>query len=236
VAGIFAIGQPPTGSKDPFALRRAALGLLRIIIERELSLDLIDMIVNSVSHLGIAKDEKEIIKIGGQVFEFMMDRLRAYYHDVGVAPEVFEAVLAQNPTQPYDFDRRVRAVNHFLTLDEAESLAAANKRISNIIRQAKEKGIAISDQVDEAQLTEPAERALADQISSMVKQVTPLFDKRDYEAALSKLAGLRETVDTFFDDVMVMVEDESLRDNRLALLSQLRNLFLQVADLSVLQG
>ena len=236
VAGIFGIGQPPTGSKDPFALRRAALGLLRIIIERKLSLDLIDMIVNSVSQLGIAKDNKEILKIGEQVFEFMMDRLRAYYHDVGVSPEVFEAVLAQNPTQPYDFDRRVRAVNHFLTLSEAESLAAANKRISNILRQADEKGITVSDQVDESKLIDSAERALADQVSAMVKQVSPLFEQRDYEAALSQLAGLRETVDIFFDDVMVMVDDEALRDNRLAILNQLRNLFLQVADLSRLQG
>ncbi|WP_455216720.1 glycine--tRNA ligase subunit beta [Kaarinaea lacus] len=233
VVGIFGIGQPPTGSKDPFALRRAALGLLRIIIEQQLSLDLVDCLNTAKHSLADRISVKDVVE---QVFDFIMDRLRAYYHDVGVAPEVFEAVMAQNPTQPYDFDRRVRAVNHFLSLPEAESLAAANKRISNILRQADEKGISVPGQVDESQLTENAERALADQVSSMTKKVTPLFEQRDYESALTLLAGLKQSVDTFFDDVMVMVEDESLRNNRLALLNQLRQLFLQVADLSRLQG
>jgi glycyl-tRNA synthetase beta chain len=233
VVGIFGIGQPPTGSKDPFALRRAALGLLRIIIERQLPLDLFETLRSAEKVLG---DKVEVKDVSGQVFDFMMDRLKAYYKEVGVSSLVFEAVLAQKPTQPYDFDRRVRAVNYFLTLPEAESLAAANKRISNILRQAEEKGITVKDKVNENKLAETAERALADQISSIAQQVSPLFDKRDYETALSKLAGLRETVDTFFDDVMVMVDDESIRDNRLALLNQLRGLFLRVADLSYLQS
>ncbi|MGV7235823.1 MAG: DALR anticodon-binding domain-containing protein, partial [Nitrosomonadaceae bacterium] len=158
------------------------------------------------------------------------------YKDVGVSSLVFEAVLTQKPTQPYDFDRRVRAVNYFLTLPEAESLAAANKRISNILRQAEEKGITVKDKVNKSKLTENAERALADQVNTLAEQVGPLFEQRNYESALSKLAGLRETVDTFFDDVMVMVDDENIRDNRLALLNQLRGLFLQVADLSYLQS
>ena len=233
VVGIFGIGQPPTGSKDPFALRRAALGLLRIIIERQLPLDLFDTLQVSEKTLGKKVEVKDVTE---QVFDFMMDRLKAYYKDEGVSALVFEAVSAQRPTQPYDFDRRVRAVNYFLTLPEAESLTAANKRISNILRQAEEKGLKVADKIDERQLSETAERALADKVSSIGQQVTPLFDKRDYETALGKLAGLRETVDTFFDDVMVMVEDESLRKNRLALLSQLRSLFLRVADFSRLQS
>jgi len=232
VVGIFGIGQPPTGSKDPYALRRAALGLLRIIIERQLPLDLVDCLQTSRTLYADKICAKDVDK---QVFDFMMDRLRAYYKDIGVAPDVFEAVFAQRPTQPYDFDRRVRAVNHFLGLPQAESLAAANKRISNILRQAEEKSIKVYDKADANKLTENAERALADQIRDMATLVAPLFEQRDYETALAQLAGLRETVDIFFDDVMVMVDDAVIRDNRLALLSQLRNLFLQVADLSQIQ-
>jgi glycyl-tRNA synthetase beta chain len=233
VVGIFAIGQPPTGSKDPFALRRSALGLVRIIIEQQLPLDLEMLVEQAVIGLG---DKVEVKGVTEQVFDFMMDRLRAYYHDVGVAPEVFEAVHSQRPTQPYDFDCRVRAVNHFLTLPEADSLAAANKRISNILRQAGEKNIVVPAAVDNAKLTEAAEQALAEEIADMAQVVTPLFDARDYEPALAQLAGLRATVDQFFDDVMVMVDDSAVRDNRLALLARLRDLFLRVADLSRLQG
>ena len=233
LVGMFAIGQPPTGSKDPFALRRSALGLLRIIIERQLPLDLREMVQQATAALGDRVTTKDV---KNQAFDFMMDRLRAYYKDTGVAPEVFESVLAQQPTQPFDFDRRVRAVMHFQSLPEAESLAAANKRISNILRQADEKGVIVPDAVESTQLVEPAEQALAEQIGAMEKIVMPLFDRRDYEPALAQLAGLRETVDTFFDEVMVMVEFTELRDNRLALLAQLRNLFLRVADLSRLQG
>jgi glycyl-tRNA synthetase beta chain len=166
----------------------------------------------------------------------MMDRLRAYYADTGVPHDVFDAVYAQRPIQPYDFDRRVRAVTYFQSLPQAESLAAANKRISNILRQAEEKGIAVGETVNAEVLSEAAEQTLADQIHALAKTVLPLFEQRDYEQALGRLAALREAVDTFFDDVMVMVEDTTLRDNRLALLAQLRNLFLQVADLSRLQG
>jgi glycyl-tRNA synthetase beta chain len=233
VTGIFAIGQAPTGGKDPFALRRAALGLLRIVIERQLPLDLHALLEEAKAALG---DKVEAKGVTEQVFDFMMDRLRAYYHDTGVAPDVFEAVLEQRPTQPHDFDRRVRAVTAFRKLPEAESLAAANKRISNILRQAHEKHIAVSDKVNASALVEPAEKALADQVAALAKEVTPLFDQRDYETALCKLAGLRAAVDRFFDDVMVMVDDTALRDNRLALLNSMRNLFLRVADLSRLQG
>jgi glycyl-tRNA synthetase beta chain len=232
LVGIFGIQQPPTGSKDPFALRRAALGLLRIIIERQLPLDLPVLVQQAADALGERVEVKDVVT---PVFDFMMDRLRAYYHDTGVAPDVFEAVLAQHPTQPVDFDRRVRAVTHFLTLPEAESLASANKRISNILRQAGEKGITVPDAVEAATLAEPAEKTLAEHLAMLEAVVLPLFEARDYEPALTRLADLRETVDHFFDEVMVMVDDTALRDNRLALLARLRNLFLCVADLSRLQ-
>ncbi|NOX91625.1 MAG: glycine--tRNA ligase subunit beta [Gammaproteobacteria bacterium] len=233
LVGMFGIGQPPTGSKDPFALRRSALGLLRIIIECQLPLDLPDMVQQAAAALGSKTTVKDVIN---QVVDFMMERLRAYYKDRGVAPEVFESVLAQRPTQPFDFDRRVRAVNHFLDLPEAESLAAANKRISNILRQAAEKNIVVPEAIDTTKLIDAAEQALATQLEVITQEVTPLFDQRDYETSLGRLASLRETVDPFFDEVMVMTDDAALRDNRLALLARLRNLFLRVADLSRLQG
>ncbi len=233
IVGMFGIGQPPTGSKDPFALRRAALGLLRIVIERQLPLDLPALIARAVKGLG---ERLTASDVATQVFDFMMDRLRAYYHDSGVGADVFDAVHAQRPTQPLDFDRRVRAVNHFRRLPQADSLTAANKRIANILRQAAEKGIEVPAEVDASRLSEPAEQALADRLNALEREVVPLFDARDYEPALARLAGLREAVDRFFDDVMVMVDDQALRANRLALLARLRNLFLRVADLSRLQG
>lgn len=239
VVGIFGIGQHPTGNKDPFALRRAALGLLRIVIENQLSLDLKELI-----HTASEKFPKDIwstnkgkpAKVDAvlqQVFEFMMDRLKAYYHDSGVAPDVFDAVLAVDPTQPYDFDRRVRAVTSFLELPEAESLAAANKRISNILKQAK---VTEAPMWDADLIKEPQEEALADKIVDIGYKITPLLERLDYEGSMSTLARLREPVDAFFDHVMVMVDDEALRNNRLALLGQMRSMFLGIADLSRLQG
>jgi glycyl-tRNA synthetase beta chain len=233
ITGIFAIGQIPTGDKDPFALRRAALGIMRIIIERELPLDLLQLIHTAVEQFsGVIKDlNKEAL--AEQVYDFTMERLRAYYSDAGIAADVFEAVLAQRPTQPYDFHRRIEAVNQFRTLPEAESLAAANKRIANIIRQAD---ITLSEYVQDNLLSEKSERVLATQIDAMAQEIAPLFEAKDYQQALTRLAGLREAVDKFFDDVMVMVDDEELRNNRLALLGRLRNLFLRVADVSHLQS
>ncbi len=233
IAGMFGIQQPPTGSKDPFALRRAALGLLRIIIERQLPLELGAAIQAAVDGLD---DRITAEGVSEKVFDFMMDRLRAYYADIGVTPDVFDAVHARRPTRPLDFDRRVRAVNHFRSLPQADSLTAANKRIANILQQAQEKGIAVPGTVDNAKLAEDAEKTLAERLIELEQEVIPLFDARDYEPALARLADLREAVDRFFDDVMVMVDDEALRANRLALLAKLRNLFLRVADLSRLQG
>jgi glycyl-tRNA synthetase beta chain len=228
--GIFGIGQLPSGDKDPFALRRAALGALRIIIEQRLDLDLLEMLNHaSASNKGLFDNDSVTI----QVFDFMMGRLKAYYQEQSIAPDTFEAVLVQRPTRPLDFDARLKAVTAFRQLSEAESLAAANKRISNILKKSEE---SIPTKVDGKLLQESAEKALHKDIEAMAKKVAPLFAKRDYESALKQLAGLREVVDNFFDQVMVMAEDPKIRANRLALLGQLRGLFLEVADLSQLQG
>ncbi|WP_455203891.1 glycine--tRNA ligase subunit beta, partial [Kaarinaea lacus] len=239
VVGIFGIGQHPTGNKDPFALRRAALGLMRIIIENQLSLDLRELLQKTSEQFSdnIWKTTKgkptQVQTVLPQVYDFMMDRLRAYFLDSGVAPDVFDAVLALQPTQPYDFNRRVRAVTAFRKLPEAESLAAANKRCSNILKQAK---VSKTPMWDVDLLKEPAEQALADQMIAVGREIGPLLERLDYEAAMTALAKLRESVDRFFDDVMVMVDDADLRDNRLALLGQMRSMFLHIADLSRLQS
>ncbi len=228
--GIFGIGQVPSGDKDPFALRRAALGALRIIIEKRLDIDLRASLEHSAeTHIGLF-DNHHVIN---QVFDFMMSRLKAYYADAGVAPDTFEAVLAQQPTQPLDFDTRIRAVTAFRQLPEAEALAAANKRIGNILRKAEQ---AIPDAVDPSCFIDQAEKALSTKIEAMAEVVAPLFAERNYEAALKQLAALRPEVDTFFDEVMVMADDATVRTNRLALLKRLSGLFLEVADLGQLQG
>ena len=229
LVGIFGIGQPPTGSKDPFALRRAALGVLRILIENHLDLDLQALIDQAV---GLLKGSLTAKDTGQQVFAFLMERLRAYYQDQGVAHDSYEAVLEVKPASPMDFDDRIKAVSAFRKMAEAESLAAANKRISNIIKKAEVK---IPDSYSDTLLQDAEEKQLAKQLAEVSKQVAPLLDKHDYEKAMQTMAGLRDVVDAFFDKVMVMAEDAKLRDNRLALLNQLRNLFLGVADISVLQ-
>jgi glycyl-tRNA synthetase beta chain len=230
LVGVFAVGQPPTGDKDPFGLRRAALGALRILIERGLDLDLERLLEQTAAGFPpeVGADDAR-----GQLFDFMMERLRAYYLDEGFRPDVFDAVLVRRPTRPLDFDRRLRAVGAFRALPAAESLAAANKRIRNILRQAE--GLVPAD-IDPERLVEPAERDLAEQVHALTAAVTPLLDRGEYTQALARLAGLRETVDAFFDHVLVMAEDERVRANRLALLSALSDLFLRVADISRLQG
>ncbi len=235
LVGIFGIGQPPTGSKDPFALRRAALGVLRSLIEQKLELDLAQLIDESIAAYGASGCEFDA-KVGTQIFDFMMERLRVYYTDAGIAVDVFEAVSIVRSTRPYDFDQRVRAVNAFRELDASESLAAANKRASNILRQAVEKNEPVVDVVDVALLQDSAEKALAERIDAVCEAVKPAMAKFDYTSALQKMAALHEVVDTFFEEVMVMADDEVVRMNRLALLNKLRNLFLQVADVSQLQG
>ncbi len=228
LAGIFSIGQAPSGDKDPYALRRAALGVLRIIIECKLDLDLHALLITGVSSL-----PNTLKKDGAaqQVFNFMMERLRGYYHEQGIRPDVFEAVLANRPTRPADFNQRIHAVTAFRALPEAESLAAANKRIRNILNKTSE---TIPDTVNETLLSERAEHDLFNEITRLRNDVTVRFNNGNYEGAMKLLASLREPVDTFFDKVMVMADDPALRANRLALLKQLGDLMNHVADISKL--
>lgn len=229
LVGIFAIGQPPTGDKDPFALRRAALGVLRILIEGGRDLDLAELLAAAAAGFPAALAAGTAVD---GVFEFMMERLRAYYTDAGIAPDVFDAVRAQRPTRPLDFHARLHAVTEFRALPEAESLAAANKRIGNILRKTEE---AIPAAVAAERLVDAAERDLAKGLDELRGEVESAFDRGDYTTGLRRLAALREPVDRFFDNVMVMAEDAALRANRLALLQQLQSLFLRAADLSRLQ-
>ncbi|MFB9137408.1 glycine--tRNA ligase subunit beta [Vibrio olivae] len=228
IVGIFGIGQAPKGS-DPFALRRASLGVLRIIVEYGYNLDLTDLIAKAKSLFG---DRLTNDKVESDVVEFMLGRFRAWYQDEGFSVDVIQAVLARHPTKPADFDQRVKAVSHFRELEAAESLAAANKRVGNIL--AKFDG-ELSADIDLALLQEDAEKALAENVEVMTEALEPAFATGNYQQALSKLADLREPVDAFFDNVMVMADDEALKKNRLTLLNNLRNLFLQIADISLLQ-
>ncbi|MCB1620889.1 MAG: glycine--tRNA ligase subunit beta [Thiothrix sp.] len=228
LAGIFAIGQKPTGTKDPFGLRRAALGVLRILIEQELPLDLAQLLERAADGLTAQLGEKPDTQAA---LDYVLERLRAYYQEQGIGVELVDAVAAVRPTRPLDFGRRVRAVAEFRQLSAAEALAAANKRISNILRKVAGE---LPETLHAGRLVEPAEQALAAAIAAQESRVMPLFAAGDYETALFSLAELREPVDRFFDEVMVMADDAALRDNRLALLSRLQALFLRVADLSVL--
>ena len=228
LTGIFGIGQAPKGSADPFALRRAALGALRIIVEKNLPLDLEDLVTKSAALFGDKLTNKNVV---ADVVDFMLGRFRAWYQDEGIAVDVIQAVLARRPTRPADFDARVRAVSHFRTLDSAEALAAANKRVSNILAKAD----AAIGEINLTACVEPAEKALAEAVLALRTEVQPLIAQGDYTAVLDKLANLRAPVDSFFDNVMVNAEDPALRQNRLAILNTLQGLFLQVADISLLQ-
>ncbi len=224
--GIFAIGMKPTGSKDPFSLRRAALGVLRIIIEGDLSLDLKALLEKSATTL---KDKVDAADAIDETFKYIMERLPAYYKDQGIDAETVASVASLRPNYPLDFDNRVKAVAEFKTLPEAHSLAASNKRISNILKKVDGD---IAEKVNEALLQEPAEQSLYQSVKAQQDKLEPLFESGDYSSALKSLASLRDDVDGFFDGVMVMTDDETLKNNRLALLNQLRNLFLNIADLS----
>lgn len=234
IAGIFCIGQKPSGTRDPYGLRRAALGILRTIIEHKLDLDLRQLVDGAVSLQPVAAPEN----VGEEIWSYLMERLRASYLEESagraVTTEMFDAVLASKPHSPIDIDVRLQALEGFLALPEAASLAAANKRIANILRKAS--GDDLSGAVETSRLQEPAERQLFDHVVSMERAVNPLFSRREYTAALTQLATLKEDVDRFFDSVMVMADDPDVRANRLGLLVRLRGLFLQVADLSRLPG
>ncbi|AGP42454.1 Glycine--tRNA ligase beta subunit [Serratia plymuthica] len=229
LAGIFGIGQHPKGDKDPFALRRAALGVLRIIVEKNLPLDLQTLTEEAVRLYGSKLSNAKAVD---EVVEFMLGRFRAWYQEEGHAVDTIQAVLARRPTKPADFDARVKAVTHFRTLEEAAALAAANKRVSNILAKSTD---TLNDRVHASVLKEAAEIQLATHLVVLRDKLEPVFAAGDYQDALVQLAALREPVDAFFDNVMVMAEDDAVRVNRLTLLSKLRELFLQVADISVLQ-
>jgi len=229
LVGIFGIGQAPTGSKDPFALRRASLAVLRILVEKNLDLDLRECL-----ELTAAQYPKNVIADGtpGQVFDYMIERFRAWYEEEKIPPEVFKAVSARNLSRPLDIQRRVHAVHAFTQLPQAPALAAANKRVSNILEKLEENHL-FSD-VSANLLVEPEEQALSEQLKALAQTCQSHLDKDEYTEALACLAGLRTTIDAFFDGVMVNTEDQALRNNRLNLLKDLRDTFLQVADISQL--
>ncbi|QEY74543.1 glycine--tRNA ligase subunit beta [Pseudomonas denitrificans (nom. rej.)] len=228
LVGIFGIGMLPTGSKDPYALRRAALGVLRILIEKQLDLDLVDAIGVAVAQYG---DKVKAEGLSEQVQDFVFDRLRARYEDEGVNVAVYQAVRALKPTAPLDFDQRVQAVQAFRQLPEAEALAAANKRVSNILAKAEGD---VPAAVNASLFTEAAEKALGSAVAAAENEVAPLAAARDYRAALARLAALRAPVDAFFEEVLVNADDNAVKANRYALLAKLRGLFLGVADISLL--
>lgn len=226
LVGIFGIGMKPTGDKDPFALRRAALGALRILKEHQLDIDLHDLLKRAVEQLISQITEKNTHE---QVYEFMLNRLKGIYTEEGIATETFMAVAARRPGNIADFDRRLHAVIAFQQLPEADALAAANKRISNILKKAKDfKPV----EPRESLFQQTEEMALNDKLAEMASLVTPMLLAGDYQGTLKALASLREPVDIFFDEVMVMAEDENIKANRLSLLTRLQHLFLQVADIS----
>jgi glycyl-tRNA synthetase beta chain len=242
LAGIFAVGMKPSGNKDPFALRRAALGLARTLIEGGMKIDVaaqlreaVDLVLDQIDSRGSAPKGAPKIEDRGalvrELYDFILDRLRGYYADLGISGEAFEAVRALSPADLTDFDERLRAVVEFAKLPEAAALAAANKRIGNILRQA---GVTSAGNVDASLLEAGAEAALAEALAGAETHIAPLAEKRDYVGLLKRLAALREPVDRFFDGVMVMVDDAPKRANRLHLLGRLRGLFLRVADISVL--
>lgn len=229
IVGIFGIGQPPTGSKDPFALRRATLGVLRIIVEKQLDVDLRDLLQRAQQQYSQLSAGENLVDT---VLNYMVERFRAWYEEEKIATEVFMAVSAKGLSKPLDIDQRVKAVNSFSQLPEAQALAAANKRVSNIL--AKLDNETSIDTVSSDLLMDDAEKTLAALVLEKTESVAPLYAARQYSEALASLAALRTPVDTFFDQVMVMAEDEAIRNNRLALVKQLRGLFLEVADISLL--
>jgi glycyl-tRNA synthetase beta chain len=226
LVGIFAIGQKPTGEKDPYALRRASLGILRTLIERELDLDLDQLIEKSVETYAGTIDATPA---GKDVFEFMLERLRAYYLDRGVPVDVFDAVSALKPSRPLDFDRRIKAVSAFRALPEAESLSFANKRVGNILKKTQQGDAAV---VNAGLFELQEEETLYNELEALRSRTEPLFDSGDYESALRDLSALRQPVDDFFDNVMVMTDNEAVRNNRIALLGKMNDLFMRAADLS----
>ncbi|WP_350656069.1 glycine--tRNA ligase subunit beta [Psychrobacter sp. S1-30-MNA-CIBAN-0213] len=234
LVGIFAIDQAPTGSKDPFSLRRSAIGILRILIEKQLPINLVALVEQAIKNYTSTEGSK-IAKMGDtftQVMAFLNSRYRAMYTEQGVSVDTIQAVQAINPHMPLDFDQRIRAVQTFSELPQASMLADSNKRVANILAKSE---VTVADKVDEALLAEPAEQVLYSSVRQAQTAVTPLLEKADYTQVLQTLASLDEPLTQFFDNVMVNSEDAALKNNRLALLNQVRALFLTVADISELQ-
>ena len=229
LVGIFGIGQKPTGDKDPFALRRAALGALRIIREHSLTLNLQDLLESVAKSMSNRLTENQV---ADDVYQFMLERLKGIYTELGVSYDLFQSVAEVKPHNLADFDQRIWAMQAFCKLPEAESLSAANKRIRNILKKSSE---TLAKRADPSLFQDQAEHILANKLDELAPLAQPLFDRGDYSEGLQVLAALKEPVDNFFDQVMVMADDSSLRNNRLTLLSQLENLFLSVADISRLQ-
>jgi glycyl-tRNA synthetase beta chain len=227
------IGKKPSGNRDPFGLRRAALGIVRILVECGIDIDLHAVLSVAVSTQPQSKIEarsgsEELV---GDLYSFITDRLRRYFldRDAGLKIETFEAVMAREPSSLLDFDRRLAAVQTFAHLEQASSLAAANKRIANILRKADDP---VDLNINKKILEEGAELVLYDSLINAQEKVEPMLAVRGYADVLNELAELRDPVDNFFDEVMVMADDEAIRNNRLALLGELRALFLNVADIS----
>lgn len=231
LAGIFRIGKIPTAERDPFGLRRAALGILRIMIEAEVDIDLQALIFFAHSLYEMPKASKQGPEV---LLQFMLDRLKFFYEEKGILPTVFNAVMAKGPTRPLDFQKRIEAVTAFIHLEEAEALIAANKRVSNILKK-EARGFDVKEMVVKASLLKlPAEVNLAEKLKEARKETKQYYEKGAYTEALKVLANLRREVDRFFDTVLVMVEQTEVRNNRLALLSELRTAFTEVADISLL--
>ncbi len=229
LVGIFGINQPPKGDKDPFALRRAAIGIIRIIIEKGLALDIAEIVQQSIDLYGDKLSNENTL---ADVIAFVMGRFRAYYQEQNISVDIIQAVLVKSPTAPLDFEKRIKAVSHFRALDESSALAAANKRVGNIL--AKFNG-ELFNEFDLSLAIEAEEKALAAEFAKVNATVAPLMAAKDYQQALSELAQLKAPIDAFFDNVMVMADDEQVKINRLTLLNEIRNSFFAIADISVLQ-
>lgn len=230
LVGIFGIEQRPKGDKDPFALRRTALGILRILIENALPLDLNQLAESAKRHYDGMLTNNNVVT---DVVEFMQGRFRAWYLEQGAEIDTIQAVLATHPSKPTDFDARIKAVSHFRTLDASSALAAANKRVANILSKTNKN---IPDTVDTSLLKDKAEIDLAQNITTLKVHLAPYLHNRNYKQILIELSALKQPVDAFFEQVMVMVDDTRIKQNRLALLKQLQHLFLHVADIALLQS
>ncbi len=231
LVGIFGIGLRPTGTKDPYALRRASIAVLRLLIETDLDIDLRPLLKQAVEGYPAGRLSADVVE---KVLEYMLERLRGYYAEQGVAMDTVEAVIETGVTNPWDLSKRISAVDQFRQLQAAESLAAANKRIRNILAKAELEG-GYAGPIEESLLSDPAEIQLATSIQARQSMIAPLAARRDYIGMLETLAELKDDVDDFFTDVMVMADDEAVRRNRLRLLQSLSALFLRVADISKLQ-